>query len=144
MAYFGFRDNPDAAASSRSQVKVPSVGRTPTAGLSSTVGLPSSTSRTGATLLAPATRNRTLRAALIVGKVNVTRSTGGGNNPGGGAVSQVSATCNDGLPGKSDAVWPSSPRPRRTRSKRGGGPFGSTPKKRASVAAEASAAAAGL
>ena len=32
---------------------------------------------------APETKNITSRAALIIGNVNVTRSTGGGNTPGG-------------------------------------------------------------
>ena len=57
---------------------VPSVGRTAEAGRFAASGGDSSTSFTTAAFLSPATRNSTARAALSAGKVNVTRSTGGG------------------------------------------------------------------
>ena len=66
-------------------------------------------------------RKMALRAALISAKVKVTRSTGGGSTPGGECVTQFFAP-SAALPGKSDAVWPSSPIPSRTKSKRGSAP----------------------
>src|SRR5262245_41055162 len=74
-----------AAGSSSIHVSVPA-GRTATAGARSSVAPPSSTSFTTSALPAPPTRNSAARAALIVGNVNVTRSTGGGSTPGGLAV----------------------------------------------------------
>src|SRR5262245_11272097 len=93
-----------AAASSTSHVSVPGDGRTPAAGRSLTGVAPSSTSRSTSAFFAPPTRNNTRRAALIVGKVNVTRSTGGGSDPGGHHVTQAPDSFSAIFPGNSEAV----------------------------------------
>src|SRR5262245_43565580 len=97
-------DSRDAAVRSRSQVSVPLTGTIPAAGYFSSPGDSSRISRTTAAFFPPATRNTICRAAFRTGNVIVIRSTGGGNTPGGLAVTQRSCTCSAGLPGKTDAV----------------------------------------
>ena len=83
-----------------------------------------STSRTAEALFRPLTKKATWRPALSTGYVSVMRSTGGGSRPGGLHVTQASSISIDGAPGNNEAVCPSSPSPRRIRSKRGGADAG--------------------
>src|SRR4029450_9321409 len=68
---------------------------------------------------APVTSQTICRERLSTGYVNVIR-----RRPGWGPAraTSVSETARTGSPGTSDAVWPSGPRPRRTRSSTGGDP----------------------
>ncbi len=86
-----------------------------------------------AALSSPATRNNTDRAALMMGGVRVRRQPRD--------VSTCSATTQrvisrpDGMPGKSDAVWPSAPRPSSTRSSTPGPPGAPACRRRAWLSA---------
>src|SRR5262249_6128076 len=87
-------------------------------------GGPARTWASAAALSAPATRNRTWRAALIAGAVSVIRVvvpwTSG--EVTGLATTQCAVSPSAGLPGNSEAVWPSGPIPSSTTSNRGGAP----------------------
>src|SRR5207253_322771 len=116
-----------AAGASTSQRRRPSWGATTWAGSASGSWGPSSTRRSIGAFSAPETRNATSAAALSTTGVSVTRHIS--------TASTRSATTHRSVsriavpPGKSEAVCPLSPMPRRTRSKRTpgarrGGPTG--------------------
>ena len=69
-------------------------------------------------------KSTTARLALRLiepsaGKVRVIRGTNGASPASGTGATSRTVSSTAGLPGNSEAVWPSSPRPRSTRSKSG-------------------------
>src|SRR3954452_19574565 len=90
---------------------------------------PARTRASASRLSSPATVNTTRRARARAGKVNVSRGCGCRSSPLG--TTRRSSTASAGVPGNSDAVWPSGPSPRCTRS------IGGTPATSASYAAAA-------
>src|SRR6266516_7151575 len=103
-----------AAAASTHQRTRPLEGAIACAGNSSGRRGPSSTRRRMPALAPPETRNKTSAAALITAGVRVILHTDAAGARA--AITQRVRSSTAALPGKSDAVCPSSPSPRRTRS----------------------------
>jgi hypothetical protein len=105
-----------AALPSRYQKRPPVLERTSPAGSTCSL-LPCSTSPTALAFASPATRKRTALARLMAGSVSVTReclALGPGTGTG---TARRELSSSSEAPGKSEAVCPSAPIPRMTRSK---------------------------
>ena len=112
---------PEAAASSTNQRKSPETGRTREAGKQAADPPPSSRiARRTRAFPAPDTRKSTVAAPFSNGNVTVTRENASSGRFATAVQRTFSSTAEE--PGRSDAVWPSAPNPRRTRSNRGGTP----------------------
>ena len=107
-----------AASRSTHQITRPSVSRTPAAGYVSGSGTPVRTSCKARAFVDPVTRTNVLAPRVRAGSVNVRRN--GGSAGVFTATTQRVRSPSAGDPGKSEAVWPSAPSPRRIRSRRGG------------------------
>jgi hypothetical protein len=109
-----------AASRSAHQITDPVARRTPAAGYLIQSPAPSSTCRSALALVAPATSTWTAAALVSAGNVSVRRSRGSTGACAATTHRVCSTSASD--PGNSDAVWPSSPIPSRTTSKRGASP----------------------
>lgn len=108
---------PSSAARSTHHTTTPSRGRTPLAGQRTGSRGPRSARRNACRFSAPVARTSTRRARLIAASVRVSRT--GGSASVHTATTQRSSSGSAEEPGEMEAMWPSEPIPRSTRSNRG-------------------------